>query len=79
MSSEHSEKTALRILVADDHFVVRQGLRLILEGEANFVLVGEAVDGAAGLAALRAVLADSKKLKPEELVKVFVESGGDIK
>jgi len=28
---------------------------------------------------LRAVLADGKKLKAEELVKVFVESGGDIK
>ena len=28
---------------------------------------------------LRTVLADGKKLKAEELVKVFVESGGDIK
>jgi hypothetical protein len=31
------------------------------------------------IAKLRALLADSKKLKAEELVKVFVESGGDIK
>jgi hypothetical protein len=31
------------------------------------------------IAKLRAVLADSKKLKADELVKVFVESGGDIK
>ena len=28
---------------------------------------------------LRSVLVDSKKLRAEELVKVFVETGGDIK
>jgi two-component system, NarL family, response regulator YdfI len=36
----------IRILVADDHLIIRQGLRLILETEADFELVGEAVDGA---------------------------------
>ncbi len=34
------------ILVADDHLIIRQGLRLILETEAEFELVGEAADGA---------------------------------
>ena len=35
----------IRILVADDHLIIRQGLRLILETEPGFELVGEAVDG----------------------------------
>ena len=36
----------IRILVADDHLIIRQGLRLILETQAGFELVGEAADGA---------------------------------
>ena len=35
----------IRILIADDHQVVRDGLRLILEGEEGFAVVGEAGDG----------------------------------
>lgn len=35
----------LRILVADDHEVVRAGLRLILEREAGWTICGEAADG----------------------------------
>ncbi|MBN2387960.1 MAG: response regulator transcription factor [Anaerolineales bacterium] len=36
----------IRILVADDHLIIRQGLRLILETQTGFELVGEAADGA---------------------------------
>ena len=36
----------IRILVADDHEVVRDGLRLVLETEEDFEVVGEAGDGA---------------------------------
>ncbi len=36
----------IRILVADDHLIIRQGLRLILETQDGFELVGEAADGA---------------------------------
>jgi NarL family two-component system response regulator YdfI len=36
----------IRILVADDHALVRDGLRLILETDPEFELVGEAADGA---------------------------------
>ncbi len=39
----------IRILVADDHLIIRQGLRLILETEDGFELVGEAADGAEAL------------------------------
>ena len=37
---------AIRLLIADDHLIVWQGLRLILETEDGFELVGEASDGA---------------------------------
>ncbi len=37
--------SAIRILVADDHGVVRRGLRLILERHEGFEVVGEAADG----------------------------------
>lgn len=36
----------IKILIADDHLIIRQGLRLILETERDFELVGEASDGA---------------------------------
>ena len=35
-----------RIMLADDHAVVRRGLRLVLEGEPDLRVVGEAGDGA---------------------------------
>jgi NarL family two-component system response regulator YdfI len=41
--------TPIRILVADDHLIIRQGLRLILETEPDFEMVGEAADGAEAL------------------------------
>jgi NarL family two-component system response regulator YdfI len=39
----------IKILIADDHLIIRQGLRLILETEEDFELVGEASDGAEAL------------------------------
>jgi two-component system, NarL family, response regulator YdfI len=39
----------IRVLIADDHEVVREGLRLILETEEDFQVVGEAADGAAAV------------------------------
>jgi DNA-binding NarL/FixJ family response regulator len=35
----------LRIVLADDHSIVRKGLRSLLEGVSEFRVVGEAVDG----------------------------------
>jgi NarL family two-component system response regulator YdfI len=36
---------SVRVLIADDHEVVREGLRMILETEDGFEVVGEASDG----------------------------------
>jgi two-component system response regulator NreC len=35
----------LRVLVADDHGIVRQGLRFVLEKQSDIEVVGEAMDG----------------------------------
>ena len=35
----------LRILLADDHAILRTGLRLVLEREPDLVVAGEAGDG----------------------------------
>jgi len=48
----------IKILIADDHLIIRQGLRLILETENDFELVGEASDGAEAVSLC-------KKLKPD--------------
>ncbi|MCX5974069.1 MAG: response regulator transcription factor [Coprothermobacterota bacterium] len=51
----------IRILLADDHPVVRAGLRAVLEGEPDFEILGEAVDG---LDAIRL----TESLEPDVLV-----------
>ena len=40
----------IRILLADDHALVRRGLRLVLEAEPDMEVVGEAGDGATAIA-----------------------------
>jgi DNA-binding NarL/FixJ family response regulator len=43
----------IRVLLVDDEPLVRQGLRTILESDPRIVVVGEAADGAAAVAAVR--------------------------
>ena len=52
---------ALRILVADDHEVVRRGLCALLEAHAGWHICGEAADG-------RDAVAKTKELNPDILV-----------
>ncbi len=51
----------MKILLADDHTIVRQGLRSLLEVKAKVEVVGEADDG-------RQALAMAEKLKPEAII-----------
>ena len=37
--------SAIRVLLADDHGVVRKGLRFLIEQEEDIAVVGEAQDG----------------------------------
>jgi two-component system, NarL family, response regulator NreC len=51
----------IRILLADDHNVMRKGLRLLLESHADFSVVGEAADG-------RQAVAKAEETKPDVAV-----------
>lgn len=44
---------SLRVLLIDDHAVLRSGLRLLLQTQTDFEVVGEASDGAQGLMEIR--------------------------
>jgi DNA-binding NarL/FixJ family response regulator len=48
----------VRILVVDDHTIVRQGLRSILDLEPDFTVVGEAADG-------EQAIAETARLRPD--------------
>ncbi|MCQ4163822.1 response regulator transcription factor [Tahibacter harae] len=52
------ENETIRVLVADDHPVMRDGLRAAIESAADLAVVGEAVDGAEALARFRELLPD---------------------
>lgn len=58
---EDQDKQMTTIVLADDHKIVRQGIKALLETEPDFSLVGEAADG---LEAARLV----KQLQPDILI-----------
>ena len=53
-----------RILIADDHEMIRSGLRRVLEGRSDWTVCGEAVNG-------REAVAKTKELKPDVVVLDF--------
>jgi DNA-binding NarL/FixJ family response regulator len=52
---------ALRILIADDHATVRQGLKLLIDSQPDMGVVGEAADG-------NGVVQQAEALKPDIVV-----------
>ena len=52
---------AISVVVADDHHIVRRGLRALLDGEADIRVVGEAADGLDAVAVV-------ERLQPHVLV-----------
>jgi DNA-binding NarL/FixJ family response regulator len=56
--SSSGEKTKIRVLIADDHAVVRSGLRSILEHEDDIDVIGEAADGHQALESAQELLPD---------------------
>ena len=47
----HSLDRPIRVLLVDDHAVVRKGLRALLEHESRVEVIGEAEDGEQALRA----------------------------
>ncbi len=48
----------LRVLLADDHAIVRQGLKLLIDAQPDMTVVGEAADGDTALAQAQALQPD---------------------
>jgi two-component system, NarL family, nitrate/nitrite response regulator NarL len=61
VTTRRRETRPIKVLLADDHQVVRQGIRALLESEEDIVVVGEAVDG-------RRAVELAKKLRPDVVV-----------
>jgi DNA-binding NarL/FixJ family response regulator len=55
------KKNKLRILLADDHKIVRDGLRLLIDGQPDMVVIGEAANG-------KEALHKARELKPDVVV-----------
>lgn len=53
-----------RILIADDHDVVRSGVRAILEARAGWEVIGEACDG-------KSAIAEAAKMRPDIVILDF--------
>ena len=59
--AEHTTPQPIRVVLVDDHALVRQGFRRILEDDSDITVVGEAGNGLEGLAL-------AKKLEPDVVV-----------
>jgi DNA-binding NarL/FixJ family response regulator len=53
--------TKIRVLLADDHTLIRAGLRMVVDAHPDLSVVGEAADG-------RAAVAMAQTLKPDVIV-----------
>ncbi|MBE0481455.1 MAG: response regulator transcription factor [Dehalococcoidia bacterium] len=62
------EQKVTTVVLADDHHIVRQGLKALLEAEPGFHVIGEAADG---LEAVRIV----ERLQPDVLVLDLMMAG----
>lgn len=54
-----NQERLIRVVLADDHLIVRQGLRALLEAPGGFEIVAEASDGAEALEAVERTTPDA--------------------
>lgn len=69
----------IRVLIADDHAVVREGLRALIDTEAGMELVGEAADGLEAVEKCRALAPDVILLDLVMPRRGGIEAIGEIK
>ena len=53
-----SEQTPIRILVVDDHFVVRMGVSTLINAQEDMTVIGEAANGKQGVELFRTTRPD---------------------
>jgi len=70
---------AIRVLIADDHPIVREGLRTLIASEAGIEIVGEAVNGAEAVTLARALRPDVILMDLIMPVMDGLEAIGEIK
>ena len=58
LAAEIGRDPLVRILILDDHAVVRRGLRTVLEAQSGWTVVGEAADGRSGVEMARQLQPD---------------------
>jgi two-component system response regulator NreC len=68
---EESETTRIRVLLADDHGIVRAGLRALLETQSDIEVVGEAEDG-------MQAIDNARDLEPDVVVADLSMPGGGL-
>jgi NarL family two-component system response regulator LiaR len=69
----------MRILIADDHAVVREGLRALIDTEPGMALVGEAADGVEAVRQARSLQPDVILMDLVMPRKSGIEAIGEIK
>ena len=69
----------IRILIADDHQLLRQGIRNFLALEPDFEIIGEAVDGEDAVAKAQALLPDVLLLDINMPKLTGIEAAGKLK
>ena len=71
----------IRVLICDDHQIVRQGIKQILADASDLALAGEAASGPEAIARVRPFAVDASSrlerepgIKDGELIRKFVEA-----
>ena len=68
MTKTAGKKSAIRVLIVDDHAVVRSGLHLLLDAEGDIEVVGEAGD-------VRDAIFEAREQKPDVILMDVVMPG----
>ncbi|HEU0164951.1 MAG TPA: response regulator transcription factor, partial [Thermomicrobiales bacterium] len=71
MSDDNDKDGRIAVLLADDHGIVRAGLRALLEAQPDMVVVAEAADGPTAIS-------EARRLRPTVVVSDLSMPGGGL-